>query len=405
VKILIADKFAEAGIAALELQGNQVVFSPDLKDASLTQSIEEHDPNILIVRSTKVPGPMISNAKALSLIVRAGAGTNTIDVEQASQKGVYVANCPGKNSVAVAELTFGLILSLDRKIPDNVAVLRAGKWNKKKFSSASGVFGKTLGLIGLGQIGQEVLKRAQAFGMKVIAYSRSLTIEQAETLGIQRLASPKEVAAQADIVSVHLALTSETRGLCDEAFFNAMRDHSIFINTSRGDVVVQSALLNAMNNKGIQAGLDVFENEPQNSQDDFTQPIGTHENLYGTHHIGASTEQAQDAIADETIRIIEAYVKTGIAPNVVNLCEKSPAKFLLSVRHRDRVGVLAHVLSSLKKANINVQEMENIVFSGAAAACAQIQLELAPSNELLKTIESQSDDIYALNLFEIKGDV
>src|SRR6185503_8821032 len=150
--------------------------------------------DLLVVRSTKVTEPMM-DAGRLSLIFRAGAGYNTIDVAAASKRGIYVSNCHGKNAIAVAELAIGLLLSLDRRIPDNVIALRAGKWNKAEFSKARGIFGRTLGLIGVGQIGREMIPRAKALGMRVIAFSRSLTDASAAELGIERKASMGEVAA------------------------------------------------------------------------------------------------------------------------------------------------------------------------------------------------------------------
>src|ERR1700752_4575284 len=189
-----------------------ISFQPDLKDELLIGAIATEQPDVLIVRGTKVTEPMLA-AGPLKLVVRAGAGYNTIDVGAASRRGIYVANCPGKNSIAVAELAFALILALDRRIADNVIALRAGEWNKKEFSKARGLFGRTLGLVGVGKIGQEMIPRARAFGMPVIAWSRSLTAERAAALGIELKTTAKEVAAAADIVSVHLALNAETRSL------------------------------------------------------------------------------------------------------------------------------------------------------------------------------------------------
>src|SRR3954465_4987823 len=214
MKILIADKFEESGRIGLRTLGCDVSFQPDLKDEPLVNAIGHEQPDVLIVRGTKVTEPMLA-AGPLKLVVRAGAGYNTIDVSAASRRGIYVANCPGKNSIAVAELAFALILALDRRVADNVIALRAGEWNKKEFSKARGLFGRTLGLVGLGKIGQEMISRAQAFGMHVIAWSRSLTPERAAELGIEFKSKPIEVAREADVVSAHLALNSETKGMLD----------------------------------------------------------------------------------------------------------------------------------------------------------------------------------------------
>ena len=402
MRILIADKFEQSGRDGLQAIGCDVSYQPDLKDESLVAAIKTESPDVLVVRGTKITEPML-DAGPVKLVVRAGAGYNTIDVAAASKRGIYVSNCPGKNSIAVAELAFALILALDRRIVENVVTLRQGQWNKKEFSKARGLFGRKLGLIGLGKIGQEMIPRAKAFGMPVIAWSRSLTPERATALGIEYSDSPKEVAAAADIVSVHTALNSETRNSINADIFSAMRPGSYFINTARGEVVDQNALVDAIKNRGIRAGLDVFAIEPTSAVAEFNDPIGKEEQLYGTHHIGASTAQAQEAIAAETVRIVEEFKSTGKVPNVVNLARQSPATHRLVVRHLDRPGVLAGVLDAIKTEQINVQEMENIVFEGAAAAVARINLDNAPSDAMLERIKTGSADIIELNLIRLTG--
>jgi D-3-phosphoglycerate dehydrogenase len=401
MRVLIADKFEQSGRDGLLALGCEVSFQPDLKDDALVDAIRKEAPDVLVVRGTKVTEPMLE-AGPVKLVVRAGAGFNTIDVSAASKRGIYVSNCPGKNSIAVAELAFALILALDRRIADNVIALRQGEWNKKEFSKARGLFGRTLGLIGVGKIGQEMIPRARAFGMPVVAWSRSLNAERAAALGIELKSSPKEVAAVSDIVSVHLALNSETRSFVNSDIFNAMREGSYFINTARGEVVDQPALVAAMRNRGIRAGLDVYAVEPTSSAGEFHDEIVKEEGLYGTHHIGASTDQAQEAIAAETVRIVKEFKETGKVPNVVNLARQTPATHRLVVRHLDRPGVLAGVLEAIKAEQINVQEMENIVFEGAAAAVARINLDNAPTKESLQRLQANNSDIIELDLLELK---
>jgi len=401
MRVLVADKFEESGRDGLEALGCTVVYQPDLKDDALVEAVRKESPDILVVRGTKVTEPMLE-AGPIKLVVRAGAGYNTIDVAAASKRGIYVSNCPGKNSIAVAELAFALILALDRRIADNVITLRQGQWNKKEFSKARGLFGRTLGLIGVGQIGQEMIPRARAFGMPVVAWSRRLTPERASALGVEYKPTPLDVARSADVVSVHLALKPETRGLIGTEFFNAMREGSYFINTARGDVVDQQALVTAMKSRGIRAGLDVYAVEPTVGTGEFQDPIGLEPSLYGTHHIGASTDQAQEAIAAETVRIVREFKQTGKVPNVVNLAQQTPATHRLVVRHLDRPGVLAGVLDAIKAEQINVQEMENIVFEGAEAAVARINLDNAPSNAMLQKLRSESEEIIELDLIQLR---
>jgi D-3-phosphoglycerate dehydrogenase len=391
--VLIADKFEQSGIDGLKAAGCQVLFQPDLKDDALRDAIAQTRAEVLVVRSTAVTAAMLE-AGALALVVRAGAGYNTIDVAAASRLGIYVSNCPGKNAVAVAELTLGLILALDRRIPDSVAELRAGKWNKKEYSKARGLLGSTLGLIGYGNIGREVATRALAFGLNVVVWSRRFADGLARPdLPITVLPSLEAVADASDIVSVHLALAKDTRGLLGEAFFARVKPGAMFINTARGEVVDYEALERAVQSRGLRAGLDVFPGEPSAGAADFSTPLAALPGVYGTHHVGGSTDQAQEAIAAETVRVITSYMTTGRVPNVVNLARVSPASHMMVVRHRDRPGVLAHVFDHLRRAGINVQETENIVFDGAEAAIARINLDAEPLAATVDSLRRGNDDI------------
>ena len=402
MRVLIADKFEQSGQDGLAAAGCEISYLPGLKEEALARAVANWQPDVLVVRSTKVTEAILA-AGPLKLVVRAGAGYNTIDVTAASRRGIYVSNCPGRNSVAVAELAFALILALDRRIADNVISLREGRWNKAEYSKARGLFGRTLGLIGVGRIGREMIPRAKAFGMPVVAWSRSLTPEAAQALAIEYKASPVEVARAADIVSVHVAANPQTRGLIDADFFDAMRPGAYFINTSRAEVVDQVALGWAVRSNGVRAGLDVFASEPPASAGEFADDIVRLPAVYGTHHIGASTDQAQEAIAAETVSIIRAFQETGKVPNVVNIAKATPATCALVVRHLDRPGVLASVLDLISAARINVQEMENIVFDGAEAAVAHINLETPPAPELLDQIRAANPNVLELSLIRLDG--
>jgi D-3-phosphoglycerate dehydrogenase len=413
MKVLVADKFEKSGLDGLRAAGCDVIYQPDLQDDALTEAIRTSGADVLIVRSTKVTAPML-DAGHLGLIVRAGAGYNTIDVAAASTRGIYVSNCPGKNAMAVAELTLGLILALDRRIPDNVGELRAGKWNKKELSKADGLYGKTLGLLGIGNIGQEVIRRAAGFGLDVLVWSRRfngedrlMTEAEARDLGLEQALhtvkigicpTPSALASRADIVSVHLAMSAETKGLVNAEVLGAMKPGAFFINTARAEVVDHAALATAVKEKGLRVGLDVYPGEPAGATGDFVEPLAAQANVYGTHHIGASTNQAQEAIAAETVRIVRSFKDTGRVPNVVNLAKRTPATHMLVVRHRDRPGVLAHVFAHLRQANLNVQETENIVFEGAQAAVARINLDGEPSATLCEKIQSGNADVLDLQV-------
>ncbi len=393
MKILVADKLQETCLEQLKALASDVVYKPDVKAEALAEHIE--DVGVVIVRSTKVLPNVIERARNLQLIVRAGAGVNTIAVHEASAHGIYVANCPGKNSAAVAELTMGLILALDRRIVDNTEQLRAGQWNKSEFSKARGLAGRTLGIIGMGQIGRLVADRARAFEMNVIAWSRSLTSQAAEELECGFCHRPRDVAAQSDIVTLHVAASPDTEKMVNAEFLASMKRGAYLINTARGEIVDEQALMAAVRERGLRVGLDVFAAEPAGGTGTFKSSLFEHPNIIGTHHIGASTDQAQDAIADEVVRIVRTFLVSGEVPNCVNMAERSPATWQLIVRHFDRVGVIASVLDAIKADQINAEEVSNRIFQGAKAACCSIMLDDRPSAEALEKIRSHQDVIQA----------
>jgi D-3-phosphoglycerate dehydrogenase / 2-oxoglutarate reductase len=398
--VLLADSFRQQGLEALESCGCEIVLDPSLKESALVEAIAATDPDVLVVRSTKVTEEMLDASERLSVIVRAGAGYDTIDVAAASKRGIFVANCPNKNSIAVAELAWSLILSCDRKVPDQVIDLRNGTWNKKEYSKASGLHGRTLGIVGLGGIGKEVIFRGKAFGMHVVAWSRSLTDEVAAELGVNRCDSLLNLAKMSNVISIHLASTPETEHIIDASFLEAMQDESTLVNTSRGKVIDEQALAKAVKEKNLRVGLDVYQNEPSSGDTDFSPKIVDQPCVYGTHHVGASTEQAQDAIAMEAVRIIKTYISSGEVPNCVNRAKTTPAKAMLSVRHLNLPGVLAHVFESISHTGINVEEMENIIYEGAEAACARIQVSEMPTQEQIDQIRN-NDNVLSVTVSSI----
>lgn len=399
MKVLIADSLPQKTIDNLASLGTEVVYKPKLKSEELASAID--DAEVLVVRSTEVHADCISTAKRLSLIIRAGAGVNNIDMKAANARGIYVSNCPGKNSVAVAELTMGLLLSLDRRIADNIVDLRNGKWNKSEYSKADGILGKTIGIIGVGQIGKEVITRARVFGLNVIAWSRSITNERAEELGVERASSIEELAAKSDIVSVHLAMKPETKKIISKEIIGKMKPNAIFLNTSRWEVVDEDALFEAAKAGKIRVGLDVFSGEPEDKTSPFTNKLASLPNVYGTHHIGASTEQAQNAIADEVVAIVKQYKERGTVKNWVNKAKATEAKYQLVIRHFDKPGVLANVFNSLKTESINIQEVENLIFEGSDTAVCSLKLESKPSEYTLDSIRARAQEVIQVQLVQL----
>ncbi|MBM44332.1 MAG: hydroxyacid dehydrogenase [Phycisphaerae bacterium] len=380
-RVLVADSFQAEGLEALEQLGCEVTFEPGCTKEELPTRLAELEPDILVVRSSRVDSVSLHATPRLSLVLRAGAGYDTIDIETASAQGISVANCPGMNAIAVAELAFGLVLSCDRRIADQTIDLRNGRWDKKGYADAAGLHGRTIGVLGLGRIGLAVIERARAFGMKVAAWSRSLTDETAEELGIQRCGDPLELARCSDVVSVHLAAGHGTEQFIDATFLDAMKDGAIFVNTSRGSLVDEVALATAIESKGLRVGLDVYADEPGSGEQQFNSTISPSPPTCGTHHIGASTQQAQEAIAAEAVRVVKHYLATGDVLHCVNRASKTAAALQLAIRHLNQPGVLSHVFDLIGESGINVEEMENVIFEGGKAACARIQLdrELGPA--------------------------
>lgn len=395
MRLFIADDLPPKCVEELRALGLEVTHEPKCSADELPARIG--DASILVVRSKKVTRAAIERAPRLALIVRAGAGFDTIDVAAASERGIFVSNCPGKNSVAVAELAMGLIVAVDRRIADATADLRAGRWNKKEYGKAEGLKGRTLGLAGLGRIGMEVARRARAFDMHVLAWSIPFDEEGARAHHIQKCATLHELVSRSDAISVHLPQTVETKRIFNADVFALMKPGAIFVNTSRGGIVDEAALVAAMKSKGLRVGLDVFDPEPAEGVAEFRPAIATSGGVFaGTHHIGASTEQAQNAIAHETVRICREFVQTGRVPNVVNVEEHAPAECQLVVRHFDKVGVLASVLGILRNHGANVEDMSNTIFQGARTAVATIRLSKQPKPEAIGEIAALEGSVIAV---------
>jgi len=320
MKILFADKFQTAYLDDLKAQGHDCDLQPELTADDLPGAIAGAE--VLIVRSTKVTRATIEAADALRLIIRAGAGTNTIEKDAAAEREIPVCNVPGKNALAVAELAFGLLLSIDRNIPDNVIELRAGRWNKKKYSKAQGIHGRHIGIVGLGGIGMALAERAHAFGMRVHVIHKPTrdpeTANRLREIDAEEVTDLYELAGRCDVLSFHVPATPETKGMINDDFLAACRDGAVLINTARGEIVDEDALIRAMDEKGIRAGLDVYDGEPGSGEGEFHSKLAQHPNVYGTHHIGASTEQAQNAIAAEIVRMLEEFGRGNLV-HCVNL--------------------------------------------------------------------------------------
>ncbi|MFO0737993.1 MAG: phosphoglycerate dehydrogenase [Labilithrix sp.] len=392
MRLLVADKLHPRAVEELRTLPVDVLYEPEVTKETLESKIP--GVGILVVRSKEVTRKAIESARQLNLIVRAGAETATIDVKAASERGIYVANCPGKNSSAVAELVFGMMVALDRRIPDAVAAVRGGKWERVEYAKAEGLVGKTIGIAGLGAIGKDVASRAKAFGLHPIGWSRNLTPARAAELGIGHASSIEELASKSDILTLHLALNDRTRQIVSKRIFEVMPKRAMFINCARPDLVDYEAMKEAVKDRGLRVAVDVIPNEPRGKKEvspelfNLTTPSATGGFLYATPHISASTDQAQLAIAQETVRVIRSFLTEGAVPNVQNVMNLSHARFQLVIRMLDRVGTFANVLSVIKRHGINVEEVTNTVFEGGGASCAKLRVVSRPSEACFAEIRA-----------------
>jgi len=311
VRILVADVLDPSAVTALRERGHDCVVDPSLAADDLAAQLSGVE--CLVVRSTKVTAAAISAGSDLRLVVRAGSGLNTIDTSAAAAAGVAVANVPGANAIAVAELTFGLLLAIDRSIVDATIGSRAGEWNKKRYaSSARGLAGATMGIVGLGAIGAAVAQRAVAFGMSVRSVDRGAASDRVvsviDACSIECDDSLVTLASKCDVLTVHVPANEQTRGMVDREVIAALPQGAIFINTSRADVVDSQALLEALDADRLSAGLDVFPDEPAGGvESGWRSPLAAHRNVVSTHHVGASTEQAQRAVAAGVVTVIDDF--------------------------------------------------------------------------------------------------
>lgn len=312
-RVLVTDKVALSGLHPVFDDDSFDVVSVD--ESSTAQFVDElARADALIVRSaTKVTRDMIGLAAQLRAVGRAGVGVDNVDIIAATERGIAVFNAPGGNTIAAAELTMALLISVARKIPAAEASLRSGAWDRAAFKGVE-LRGKTLGLIGAGRIGGEVAVRCQAFGMVVVVYDPYLAPERADELGLQ-LTTLDEVLEHGDFISIHVPLTDETHGICGAAALARMKESAFVVNASRGGVVDEIALAGALHSGAIAgAALDVYEIEPLPAD----SPLRDAPNLVLTPHLGASTAEAQVGVATEVAEKIKTLLTTGDSSEAIN---------------------------------------------------------------------------------------
>lgn len=342
-KVLVSDPVAAEGVAVLRRAGLEVDIRTGLSKEELIQIIGDYD--ALAVRSeTKVTAEALDAAKNLKIIGRAGVGVDNIDVERATQNGILVVNSPEGNTIAASELTVTLILALARNVPQAAATMKAGEWKRSKFVGVE-VYGKTVGVIGLGKIGREVAKRLQGMEMNILAYDPFLSEEQAAKLGV-RSVSLEAIYRQADYITVHVPKTKDTAGMIGPAQFEMMKDGVRIINVARGGIIDETALLNALDSgKVAGAAIDVWEQEPVPTD----HPLAHHPLVIATPHLGASTEEAQIGVAIDIAEQIVDVMQGRAARAAVNM-PSLPADMLSKtapfLRLAERIGSMQSQLSS-----------------------------------------------------------
>lgn len=350
--------FSATGISELEEAKHEVIYNKDLSGDSLIEAISANNPEVLIVRSTKVPADVINASTSLSLIIRAGAGVDNIDTDHASSKGIFVANCPGKNATAVAELAMGLMINVDRRISEASALLKEGKWKKGLFTKSIGLKGRTLGLIGFGNVSSRFAKRALAFEMDAIAYD----VFDVKSDEVEIVATKDEVLERGDIVSLHCPATKDTKFMVNKEFLSKMKPNAVLINTARGDLINEEDLLNHLEeNKDFWYATDVFQNEPSGKEADFDHPLAKHPRVYGTHHIGASTKQAENEIGQEAVRICGVFAATGQIDdmNWVNK-DRSKSRQTLVIKAQKTPSVFSEIFTSIEGFGWTINSTETL---------------------------------------------
>lgn len=311
MKILISDNISKKCVDILKKSGLEVDVKTGMSPAELKACIGEYN-GIIIRSATKLTSDIIDAAANLKVIGRAGSGLDNVDKTAATKKGIVVMNTPGGNTITTAEHTFALLVSLCRKIPQATMSMREGKWEKKKFMGVE-LFHKTIGIIGIGNIGGQVAKRAQGFSMNIIAYDPFLSEEKAKEMGVEKV-ELHDVFKRSDFITVHTPLTAETKNLINKKALKEMKKGVMIINCARGGIVNEKDLYDALiEGKVAGAALDVFEKEPPENN-----PLLSLDNVISTPHLGAATKEAQENVAVAVAEQVVDYLINGTIRNAVN---------------------------------------------------------------------------------------
>lgn len=392
MKILVACEVPDATLDELRPLGSDLIYAPKLAPEELDAKLA--DVGVLVVENLRVAPASISKAESLQLIVRAGPGAGNVAIEEASAQGVVVAHCPDKDAAAVAELAFGMMFALDRQIYENTEALKQGRWARGEFMGARGLAGRTLGLIGYDGAAMEIARRARCFEMQVVAWSPHMPHEDQLDRDVELCDWPREVARKASIIVVLGSPETEQMSLVDSEFLETLAPGSILIHLAQPGAIDEGAVAQAVQTRGLRVGLDVHSAAPSGDSGKFKSRLLPLVGVIGTHHIGAETQQARDAIAAEIVRTVRTFLINGDVANGLNIAERSPATWQLVCRVRDQVGVMASILDAIRADGINAQEISSRVFLGAKAALCTIALDERPSAQALDAIRAIPDVLH-----------
>ncbi|MFN0135384.1 MAG: NAD(P)-dependent oxidoreductase [Phycisphaerae bacterium] len=385
MKILVACKLPEFAIEELQALGSDVIVAPTITTEQLVTAIR--DVNILVVRRNRVTAEVLHAQRQLQMILRAGTDVTNIAIEEASAQGVFVVRCPNRDSVAVAEMAFTLLLALDRRLPDAIAAARSGNATQRdEVADAHGLAGATLGLVGYGPTQREIAARARAFGMKILSWSPSLSGEQAtDDESVQFVNWPRELAARSDAVIVYAPPHEGEELRADAELLGAMRERAAFVHIGVPAAISESAIADAIDRRHIRVALDLFS--PRETER-VRCPLAERPDVLATFRLADRSRHAKHSIATEVVSVVRQFLVSGTVANCVNLLERSPATWQLVLRLRDAVGVMASIMDAVRADGVNAEEITSRVFVGARAAWCTIALDERPSAEALQTIRA-----------------
>ena len=393
MKILIAEKISASAVEQLKEPGWTVLTAEQL-DGKLASELETAD--ALIVRSAvQADAALLSHAKKLRVVGRAGVGVDNIDLDAATRQGIAVMNTPGANAVAVAEQTLGMMLAMARHLCRADALMHAGKWEKKSLQGSE-LRGKTLGIAGLGRIGMEVARRARAFGMEIVGHDPFVSVAVAKEQGI-RLVSMEELYGAADYITLHVGLTPQTTGMINEAAFKKMKKGVRLVNCARGELVNEADLASALKDGRVTAAaLDVFNEEPLKNS-----PLQSLENVILTPHIGGSTHEAQEAVGVQIARQVREYLKNGVIQNAVNVPSVSAEEYAEMQPYivlAERMGAFLAQISAGSIEEISLR------YSGHIAEWKTELIRNAAIKGILnQTLEEKANLVNAASLADLRG--